>query len=50
MRQLTWLISSVTAVSVCSLALLAATAAGAASDDQALLDKAKALFKPLPES
>jgi len=35
---------------VCSLALLAATAAGAASDNQALLDKAKALFKPLPES
>ena len=50
MRQLTGFISSLTAVSVCSLALLAGTAAGAASDDQALLDKAKALFKPLPES
>jgi cytochrome c peroxidase len=50
MRKLTWMISLVTAASVCSVALLAATAAGAASDDQALLDKAKALFKPLPDS
>jgi len=50
MRKFTWLISSLTAASVCSVALLAGTASGAASDDQALLDKAKALFKPLPES
>ena len=50
MRKWTVLISSVTAASLCSLALLVATTAGAASDDQALLDKAKSLFKPLPDS
>jgi cytochrome c peroxidase len=50
MRKFIGLISSVTAASVCSVALLAVSVAGAASDDQALLDKAKALFKPLPES
>jgi len=50
MRKLTWLISSVTAASVCSVALFASSMAGAANDDQALLDKAKALFKPLPDS
>ena len=50
MRKGTVLISSVTAASLCSLSLLVATTAGAASDDQALLDKAKSLFKPLPDS
>ena len=50
MRKLTWLISSAAAASVCSLALLGVGSVGAASDDQALLDRAKALFKPLPDS
>jgi cytochrome c peroxidase len=50
MRKLTWLISSAAAASVCSLALLGVGPVGAASDDQALLDRAKALFKPLPDS
>ena len=50
MRKWTWLISSVAAASVCSLALLGVGSVGAASDDQALLDRAKALFKPLPDS
>ena len=50
MRKWTWLISSAAAASVCSLALLGMSSVGAASDDQALLDRAKALFKPLPDS
>ena len=50
MRKWTWLISSAAAASVCSLALLGVSSVGAASDDQALLDRAKALFKPLPDS
>ena len=50
MRKWTWLISSAAAASVCSLALLGMSSVGAASDDQALLDKAKVLFKPLPDS
>ena len=50
MHKLTWMISSVAAASLCSVALLMATSAGAASDDQALLDKAKSLFQPLPDS
>jgi cytochrome c peroxidase len=50
MRKWTWLISSAAAASVCSLALLGVGSVGAASDDQALLDRAKALFKPLPDS
>ena len=50
MRKWKWLISSAAAASVCSLALLGVGSVGAASDDQALLDKAKALFKPLPDS
>ena len=50
MRKLTWLISSAAAASVCSLALLGVGSVGVASDDQALLDRAKALFKPLPDS
>ena len=50
MRKLTWLISSAAAASVCSLALLGVGSVGAVSDDQALLDRAKALFKPLPDS
>ncbi len=50
MHKLTWMISSAAAASVCSLALLGVGSVGAASDDQALLDRAKALFKPLPDS
>ena len=50
MRKWTGLISSAAAASVCSLALLGVGSVGAASDDQALLDRAKALFKPLPDS
>ena len=50
MHKLTWMISSAAAASVCSLALLGMSSVGAASDDQALLDRAKALFKPLPDS
>ena len=50
MRKWTWLISSAAAASVCSLALLGVGSVDAASDDQALLDRAKALFKPLPDS
>lgn len=50
MRKWTWLISSAAAVSVCSLALLGVGSVGATSDDQALLDRAQALFKPLPDS
>jgi len=50
MRKSTWMFSSVAVAAVCSAALLVGTSAGAASDDQALLDKAKSLFKPLPES
>ena len=50
MRKWRWLISSAAAASVCSLALLGVGSVGAASDDQALLDRAKALFKPLPDS
>jgi cytochrome c peroxidase len=50
MRKWRWLISSAAAASVCSLALLGVSSVGAASDDQALLDRAKALFKPLPDS
>ena len=50
MRKWTWLISSAAAASVCSLALLGVSSVGAASDDQALLDRAKALFKPLPDN
>lgn len=50
MRKWIWLISSAAAASVCSLALLGVGSLGAASDDQALLDKAKVLFKPLPDS
>jgi cytochrome c peroxidase len=50
MRKWTWLISSAAAASVFSLALLGVGSVGAASDDQALLDRAKALFKPLPDS
>lgn len=50
MRKLTWMISSLAAASLCSVALLGVSSVGAASDDQALLDKARALFKPLPAS
>ena len=50
MRKWKCLISSAAAASVCSLALLGVGSLGAASDDQALLDKAKVLFKPLPDS
>ena len=50
MHNLTWVFSSVAVAAVCSAALLAGTSAGAASDDQVLLDRAKALFKPLPDS
>ncbi len=50
MRKSSWVFLSVALAAVCSAALLVATSAGAASDDQALLEKAKALFKPLPDS
>ena len=50
MRKSTWVFSSVAVATVCSLALMLGTSAGAASEDQALLDKAKSLFKPLPDS
>ena len=50
MRQSSWVFSSVAVAAVCSAALLLGASAGAASDDQALLDKAKSLFKPLPDT
>lgn len=50
MRKFTWLISWLAAASLFSLALLGMGSVGAASEDQALLDKARALFKPLPAS
>ncbi len=50
MHQSKWVFTSVAVATVCSAALFIATSAGAANEDQALLDRAKALFKSLPDS
>ena len=50
MRKSMWVVSFLAVTSLCGVALLGGGFALAASDEQNLLDKAKAFFKPLPES